>query len=456
LNAAFPRSTATLKKERAMKKLKVTGSPPRPLPTAALLGLALVTPALIGCPGHLENIGFLGGDAGVNVTPQPPPAPVYLDAAAPIPLPPPPVAVDAAAPPAADNIPPPGDDTSFDPATCFQAGEVLRIFKSNCVGCHSGAMPPAGLDLLTMGAKGRMLNVQAKNAACAGKPLLAADGTGVFVDKITGMMCGMQMPRMKAPLSAKLQKCLTDWVKPAAPPPAAAIDPKTCFQGMEIVKNILTPKCATCHKAVMGAAGLDLESMGAKARLNMGARNAMCMGKPLANLADGSGVIIDKITGAACGNRMPFNKPPLNDQEIWCMKEWLRQGSAGPFPPQPTVTVLPPGGVQQPPAQALACAQPAAIQTLFQQRCNVCHSAVMKAGQLDLESPGVKARVVGARARNPGMCVGRVLMDQNGGGFFIEKLTLTFPLGCGQGMPYGGFAPLSADEVNCIKEWAKN
>src|SRR4051812_14169650 len=141
------------------------------------------------------------------------------------------------------------------------------------------------------------------------------------------------------------------------------------------------------------------------------------------------------------------------------MKEWIKQGSGGAFPPQPTVTVLPPGGVQQPAPQALACAQPGEIQKLFTSAgCIVCHSAVMKAGMLDLETggaAGAKARLVGQRARFGGSCIGRVLANTDGTGFLFEKLSGPVPIGCGQLMPFG-FAPLSPDQVNCVREWVKN
>jgi len=454
-----------------MKKLKVTGCPPLPgaadgeqarasrrLTTAALLAVSVLTPALVGCPGHLENIGFLG-DGSVSVYPPPGPTPIYVDAAAlppPVATPPPtPVTSDAGAPTPPAFVPP--DDSAFDPATCSQPAEVAKILTQNCAGCHNATMPPAMLDLASMGAKARLINIPAKNMACMGKPLVAMDlSSSVFLDKISGMNCGAQMPKGRPPLSAKLQKCLTDWIKPPAPA-AAPVDQRTCAQGAEISAKILVPKCGSCHGNMMPKAGLDLATPGAKARLNVGAKNAMCMGKPLANQAYGSGVIIDKITGAGCGNRMPFNQPPLNDQEIWCMKEWIKAGSGGTFPPQPTVSQ--PSAMQpQPAPMALACAQPAAIQMLFATRCNVCHGAFMKAGMLDLETggaAGAKSRLLNQSARFGGSCIGKTLATRDGTGFLFEKLQGPVPLGCGAPMPLS-FAPLSADEVNCVKEWMKN
>jgi hypothetical protein len=139
---------------------------------------------------------------------------------------------------------------------------------------------------------------------------------------------------------------------------------------------------------------------------------------------------------------------------------------AAPTPaPAPTPTPAPaPGPSPDAPALAqdaaamapagvpAACSQPAAIQMLFQAKCNLCHSTAMKAGMLDLEAAGAKARIVGQQSR---ICVGKPLGAADGTGFLVDKLAGPPPGGCGQQMPFGGLPPLSPDEITCIKNWLR-
>src|SRR5947207_9373868 len=118
--AAFPRSTATHPKERAMKNMKATGCPPlrgaasgghggQPCQPAgtALIAVALILPALAGCPAHLDDLAWFA-DAG-RVTPA-------VDAAA-APAPPSmPVTPITMTPDAAPPSAPPPE--MLDPATC--------------------------------------------------------------------------------------------------------------------------------------------------------------------------------------------------------------------------------------------------------------------------------------------------------------------------------------------------
>ena len=77
-------------------------------------------------------------------------------------------------------------------------------------------MPAAGLDLVSPGAKMRLLNVPARG--CAGRTLVVAEPVvgGHLFDKLAGAIpgCGSQMPFGALPLSAVEVKCLKDWIKP--------------------------------------------------------------------------------------------------------------------------------------------------------------------------------------------------------------------------------------------------
>jgi hypothetical protein len=88
---------------------------------------------------------------------------------------------------------------------------------------------------------------------------------------------------------------------------------------------------------------------------------------------------------------------------------------------------------------------------LIRPRCATanCHDRAGRAGGLDLETPGLAARLVNARSA---MCSGRVLVDPASPttGYFIEKLSPS-PR-CGGRMPLGAPA-LTSGELTCVRAW---
>jgi len=207
------------------------------LPALGPLVFILALPFLGGCPGHLDE-GTWGSiseppysDADSEEEEQPeqtekpanPPPIAKEEEPAPAPLPP-----DAGssvpqpsmepAPPADAGAP---DTTPAQKPTpvCATPNEVAdKILKPKCGTCHGPNAAAAGLDLLSDGAKERVLDSPAKG--CAGKTLAevtAGDVTGHFFDKLLGAVagCGGQMPFGAPPLSAEEIQCLKDWV--AAP-----------------------------------------------------------------------------------------------------------------------------------------------------------------------------------------------------------------------------------------------
>jgi hypothetical protein len=227
---------------------------------------------------------------------------------------------------------------------------------------------------------------------------------------------------------------------PAAMAPAAA-QPRACATAAEIVGKILMPKCAKCHKAEMPAAGLDLATAGAKARL-LGVA-ARCAGKTLAVVDPAvGGHLFDKLAGPVmgCGMRMPLNGAALSADEVDCLKEWLKPPAAPAAP--------------APPAAPVSCSSPQEISTkILVPRCGNCHGVMMPAAGLDLVSPGSKARLVGIPSR---ACAGRVFITAEGDvtGHFFDKLAGAIP-GCGNQMPFGGINPLNQAEIQCLKDWIR-
>jgi hypothetical protein len=94
-----------------------------------------------------------------------------------------------------------------------------------------------------------------------------------------------------------------------------------------------------------------------------------------------------------------------------------------------------------------------AIAMLFASKCTVCHSTAMKSGNLDLEAPGSRARILNVASTS---CKGQTIGGMEGTGVLIDKLTMMVPANCGLPMPVPGLAPpLSPDEVNCVKDWLR-
>lgn len=79
-----------------------------------------------------------------------------------------------------------------------------------------------------------------------------------------------------------------------------------------------------------------------------------------------------------------------------------------------------------------------------------CHSARAQQGKLDLESPGLPHRLVGAQAAGgPGLLIDPKNPDQS---VLLTKLGDTPPFKFQ--MPLGR-APLGADDVACVQDWVR-
>jgi hypothetical protein len=125
-----------------------------------------------------------------------------------------------------DWITPPGPAMATPPPTptpvapidpCATAPEILaKILMPKCGACHGAKVPTAGLDLISPGAKLRLLNVPSRG--CPGKTLVtdSPEVGGHFFDKLAGPVqgCSAQMP-LGAPLLLPEEiKCLKLWIKP--------------------------------------------------------------------------------------------------------------------------------------------------------------------------------------------------------------------------------------------------
>jgi hypothetical protein len=96
---------------------------------------------------------------------------------------------------------------------------MTKLFSDKCGQsiCHGGAMPQAGLDLISNGVAMRLVGKSsAVSGACKGKTLVAADGSGgLLLDKLSATpSCGGSMPVGATPGSIQGADltCIKDWV----------------------------------------------------------------------------------------------------------------------------------------------------------------------------------------------------------------------------------------------------
>jgi hypothetical protein len=185
-----------------------------------VLALALTTSSLVAClPGQLDTSGWLP-DGGRTTPPLPDPPdaqqpPVIADAR------PPDTAVNPPPPPPDGGAPdtmtaPPPDGPIAAESWCTNGTEITnRILQPKCGACHSSATKAGGLDLITAGAKTRLIDVP--STICQGQSLvtMTPEVGGHFFVKLEQAICGDRMPPAGLPtLSAAEIQCLKAWIDP--------------------------------------------------------------------------------------------------------------------------------------------------------------------------------------------------------------------------------------------------
>ena len=298
------------------------------------------------------------------------------------------------------------------------------------------AIPPAGAP----GTGGSLPAVGAGGAPGTAAP--AAGGAAGSIEPTApiasgGASGGAGKPDVAAPAPAPAPT-----MDAAAAPPAVP----ACSTAAEITSKILMPKCSKCHNPDKLSGNLDLQTMGAKARLV----NAMakCAGKVLVTPGQPvTGHLFDKLAGpvTGCGVRMPAGgAPPLSDEEITCLKDWITPPGPVMAPPTPSPTPAP---------TVDPCSTgPEILAKILMPKCGACHGVKVPTAGLDLISPGAKARLLNVPSRG---CPGKTLVIDSPevGGHFFDKLAGPVQ-GCSAQMPLG--APLLLpEEIRCLKLWIK-
>ena len=91
-------------------------------------------------------------------------------------------------------------------------------------------------------------------------------------------------------------------------------------------------------------------------------------------------------------------------------------------------------------------------ETLFI-NCSGCHDGTQPGeGGLDLRSPDAQVAALVGRVARSDKCAstGRVLLEPDGTGLFLDKLGPAPP--CGDRMPQGA-RPFTDDEIACVETW---
>lgn len=111
-----------------------------------------------------------------------------------------------------------GPDAGGQQAVCTPENAASTVLSANCGGCHGAASPAAGLDLVSVGVRDRLIDTA--SSACAGKVLVVSGNpTGSYLmEKISGIpTCGEQMPKGRSALSAEQVSCVSDWIGEVLP-----------------------------------------------------------------------------------------------------------------------------------------------------------------------------------------------------------------------------------------------
>ncbi len=97
---------------------------------------------------------------------------------------------------------------------------------------------------------------------------------------------------------------------------------------------------------------------------------------------------------------------------------------------------------------------PNVVTSIFTPRCAVapCHTTISPAGSLDLQSPNIYARLVGATGPFGGTLI--ATDHDPSASLFYQVLEGVPPAGY-NAMPLSG-APLTADELSCVRAWIQN
>ncbi len=212
--------------------------------------------------------------------------------------------------------------------------DITPIFQQACAQCHLGDMAMGKLrlnseaDILKGGASGP--------AIVAGK---SADS--LLVKRLLGSTDAPRMPMGGAPLSDVQIKLIRAWVdqgkfdrSKVAAGAVASTPAKSSTQFAAEVRPILAARCYSCHGSNLQQNGLRLDSLEAILK-------GSDSGKVVVPGHSQNSRLISRLL-AQERPMMPYGGPPLAQNEIAIIRQWIDAGAPGPDSTAPLAAVNPP------------------------------------------------------------------------------------------------------------------
>lgn len=231
-----------------------------------------------------------------------------------------------------------------------------------------------------------------------------------------------------------------------------------------IQSTILTPQCATsgCHAGTASPLGLDLSaSVAYDNLLTMSSSQVSGLQLVEPSNADAS-YLVHKIQGTqSAGQQMPLYRPPLSDEQLTLVRQWISDGAPPPSDTTDTSTgdtTGTDGDQDTTPIPQLSESFASIQAVVFDTECAGCHSGDTPAGNLSLVEGTSYAQLTGRAATLDPQGMPLVDPGNAAGSFLIDKLRDT-DLGTpetatyrGERMPLMG-APLDESVIDTIARW---
>ncbi len=218
--------------------------------------------------------------------------------------------------------------------------DIAPIFRASCVACHSAQKPQARLRLDS--------EALVLLGGVSGKAIIPGNSKdSLLVKRLVGSSDGPRMPAGADPLPEDQIKLIRDWIDhgsfamekaniskvglslEASHPQAVTGSP--LFAGK--IRLIFATRCSQCHGPEVQQNGLRLDSL---ASILKGSNNGKVVipgnseRSPLRRRLEG----LDH-------PQMPYGGPPLSENEINLIRQWIDQGAQGPDSTGPVLASKP-------------------------------------------------------------------------------------------------------------------
>jgi mono/diheme cytochrome c family protein len=193
------------------------------------------------------------------------------------------------------------------PAPDFER-DVWPVLRSSCLACHSAAASQAELRLDSRA--GLLKGGVSGPAAVPGK-----SAESLLVRRVRGEGAPMRMPPGQTLPDATIA-VLASWIDAGAPWPEAA----ATSGGVDFVKDvqpIFATRCAPCHYGEKPRGGTRFDAKSTAMKVIVPGKSA-------------DSRMVRRLLGEGGEPRMPFELPPLADEQIAVVRRWIDEGAAWP------------------------------------------------------------------------------------------------------------------------------